>query len=213
MGSINSNVNSCPGEWVIEFKYVLLAYLPAVKGAGWTRGHLIPWRRWTVAVRWGPVDSRGISDAPEKRYGVESRRRVCHSGLLKLEFPGQHQPGGIVVKMVYAHSVYPVDIVGTSLFLINRLLLVAWSLYLCVSGRTGVLPLNHQVLLQRCSWGSASLWHHKVRPNSYDYHILFCSTILSSPVSGLNYKDYSCLIHCLFFYVWMFVIYLQKGHF
>lgn len=153
-------------------------------------------RRWMVAIRWGSVDLRGVSDAPEKRYGVEGLCMGRHSGLLELEFPGQHHPGGIVVKMVYAQSVYPVDIVGTSLFLINRLLLVAWSLCLCVSGRTGVLPLNHQVLLQRCSWGSASLWHHKVRPNLYDCHILFCSTILSSPVSGLNYKDYSCLIHC-----------------
>lgn len=49
----------------------------------------------------------------------ESMEGLCvgrHCGLLELEFPGQHHPGGIVVKMVYAQSVdtiYPVDIVGT----------------------------------------------------------------------------------------------------
>lgn len=136
-------------------------------------------------------------DSREVLWCGESTEGLCmwsHCGLLELEFPEQHQPGGIVVKMVYAQSVdtiYPVDIVGTLLFLINGLLLMVWSLCLCVSGRTGVLPFNHQVLLQRCSWGSASLWHHKVRPNSYDCHIsllLLCFTILSSPVSVLHYK-------------------------
>lgn len=49
----------------------------------------------------------------------ESMEGLCvgrHCGLLELKFPGQHHPGGIVVKMVYAQSVdtiYPVDIVGT----------------------------------------------------------------------------------------------------
>lgn len=38
---------------------------------------------------------------------------------------------------------------------------------ICVPGRAGVLSLHHQVLLQRCSRGSTSIWHHKVRPKSF----------------------------------------------
>ncbi len=86
----------------------------------------------------------------------------------------------------------------------------------CVSGRTGILPLNHQVLLQRCSWGSASLWHHKVRPNSYGSHIsvlLHCFTILSTLNSVLHFKGYSLLAHyCFFIYLCGCLLYLQKGH-
>lgn len=150
--------------------------------------------------------------ALEKHCGMVRR----HCSLLKLEFLGQQQPGGTVGKMVYAQSedaTYPVDIVCTCLFLVNRLLLVVWSLCLCVSGRTGVLPLNHQVLLQRCSWGSASLWHHKVRPNSYGSHIsvlLHCFTILSALDSVLHFKGCSLLVHYCFLFSCVDVCYICR---
>lgn len=42
-------------------------------------------------------------------------------------------------------------------------------IYVCVSaGWSGVVPVHHQVLLQRSCWGTASLWHHKVTANQID---------------------------------------------
>ncbi len=179
MGSINSNVNSCPGEWVIEFKYVLLAYLPAVKGAGLTRGHLTLWH---TDERCPCTGGWRIGQASRSREalwdGEPVVRRYC--GLLELEFLGQQQPGGTVVKMVYAQSKESNIPSGYCWHLIvprkRAFTSGVTPVSVCVSGRTGVLPLNHQVLLQRCSWGSASLWHHKVRPNSYGSY--FCSAPL-----------------------------------
>ena len=34
------------------------------------------------------------------------------------------------------------------------------SIHKNVSGRPGIVPINHQVVLQRSSWSSSGLWHH-----------------------------------------------------
>lgn len=120
-GLLNSNTCS----WLI----CLLS-----KGMGWPEAilHCDTQMNGVRALGAGRLDGR---HALEDHCGMESRWWEDTVVFLELEFLGQHKPGGNVVKMVYAQSedaTYPVDIVGTWLFLINRLLLMVWSLSACV---------------------------------------------------------------------------------
>lgn len=198
MGSINSNVNSCPGEWVIEFKYVLLAYLPAVKGAGLTRGHLTLWH---ADERCPCTGDRRIGQASRSREALWDGEPVVRrdTGLLELEFLGQQQPGGTVVKMVYAQSedaTYPVDIVCTWLFLVNRLLLEVWSLCLCVfqAGQESFRSITRSYY--RGAAGALLVYDiTRWDPTRMALIFLFCSIALLSCLLLIQYFTLK-VVHC-----------------
>lgn len=75
---------------------------------------------WTVSVHWGPADWRSIVGW---RVGGEETLWSLRAGVPRAT---------AAWRDCGEDATYPVDIVGTWLFLVNRLLLVVWSLRLCV---------------------------------------------------------------------------------